>query len=98
MSSSEKELFVVSGSLEPLRERLRLGEQVQGRIIKSLGNGLYILRIRGYNFCMESEYPFQEAQDVYLTVRRLYPLIEFSFFPHPKTYYDPQTYRCNLIA
>jgi hypothetical protein len=98
MALRDDTYWVVSGSLEPLRQRLQIGEQVEGRIIKVLSNGRYILRVGGYNFCMESNYLFQELQSVVLMVKRLYPLIEFFYYPPRKTSFDPLNYHCNLIA
>lgn len=98
MAIKDDSYLVVSGSLEPLRQKLQIGEQVEGRIIKVLSNSRYVLRVWGYNFCMESKYPFQESQKVVLTVKALFPLIEFAYYPPLKTHFDPLNYQCNLIA
>ncbi len=98
MPKSEADFFVVSGTLEPLREKLTIGERVKGRIIKKLCGDRYILRIWGYNFCMESQYHFREQQEIILMVNNLWPIIEFIFVPQYKQYIDPTNLRCNLIA
>lgn len=95
---AEEELFFIAGSLEPLRQRLSPGQQVQGRVIKCLSGQRFVLRVWGYNFCMESSYPFRCGDEIKLTVKELYPKIEFAFEPLREFYVDPVNLRCNLVV
>lgn len=66
-------LVIEDPGLSQLFQKLRIGTRLKARIVLSLGNGRYLMRIRGYNLVMASKIPFQRFEELLVEVRRLRP-------------------------
>ncbi len=74
------EMYGLPG-LERFIERLQPGMVLEGRIVDSLGENIFILRVWGNNILTESRYRFQKFDEVVLNVRSVQPTLVFSIRP-----------------
>lgn len=70
--------------LEQFIDRLEPGMDLDGRIVDTLGEGIFILRIWGNNILAESSYPFKRFDEVILHVRAVKPRLIFDLRPRAK--------------
>lgn len=54
LTSGSEDIFIVEDILDQFLERLKKDMLLKGRIIRVLGDGQFILRIRGYNLVAAS--------------------------------------------
>ncbi len=85
----------VEGDLNELLEKLKPGMCLNGRVIEELGKFLFILRIRGYNMVMESEYDFNRFDEIQLVVRQIEPDFQLELLPRQPKFNPGQ--RISLI-
>ena len=67
--------------LEKVVDRLKPGMDLNGRIVDTLGQGIFILRILGNNILTESSYPFKRFDEVVLHVQATLPKLVFTLRP-----------------
>ncbi|WP_456438840.1 hypothetical protein [Caldithrix abyssi] len=73
-------MIVIEGDLGPLRKKLRKGEVIKGRIVLTLSDDHYLLRLMGRNLIMKSRVRFERKQEVYFKVLSVSPKIELKIF------------------
>jgi len=71
-------LVIEDPGLSQLFHKLRIGTRLKARIVLGLGNGRYLMRIRGYNLVMTSKISFSRFEELIVEVRRLRPRLNVS--------------------
>ncbi|RLD16527.1 hypothetical protein DRI50_01645 [candidate division KSB1 bacterium] len=64
-------VLIIENDLSPLLKRLKKGNIVKGRIVHSLTEHHYLLRILGYNLVMKSNLKFNRFQEVLFRIQEI---------------------------
>ena len=73
-----------------LKNNLKQGDILNGRILKSLKDGKYLIEIKNSNVLAESELPLSEGETVYLKVVKISPRLELQIIREENILQSPE--------
>ena len=76
--------FSVKYNLEELKKRLKKGMVLKARILESIKENRYILRVWNYNIYTESKKKFEKNEEIIMTVKEIEPNLVFDMKKNEK--------------